>query len=179
MASVHILLLLQAQRRSNTWQSTSVSYHPLQQLKIPSNDERAQSETKLEMPPAPSPFPDCTEAWSDNFFLPDIPPPLSADELRAGLATLPQELYDIIYEKSFKFNHKEALPIPIYYNTAGRIVTTWKPPMQLQIDHKMREEYLRTYYGGKAIWLADLEGEECDLVKSFNSCLWKFGGGWT
>lgn len=110
---------------------------------------------------------------------------LSPDQLRAGLETLPQELYDQIYGLTFAYNgeardifityedgmsssHEEAalrlslerLHVKVLTTRKQReesqvlkpIKASWKPPVQLQVSQKTREDYIKKFYGSQLPW---------------------------
>lgn len=64
----------------------------------------------------------------------------TTEELLQGLKTLPQELYDMIRDRTFAYD----------FNAGSRIIEKdYKPPVQLQIDRKIRAEFAEKYYGDK------------------------------
>lgn len=66
----------------------------------------------------------------------------TADRLRTGLETLPQELYDNMYNFVF-------VP-PENHNTT--INKAYKPPVQLQINKETRAAFSALYYGNGSTW---------------------------
>lgn len=70
---------------------------------------------------------------------------LTADQLRAGLVTLPQELYDEIFQSVFS-----APSSTIRYINKE----TYKPPVQLQVSQETRKLFSKNYYGAaEASWI--------------------------
>ncbi|CZT23076.1 uncharacterized protein RCC_08786 [Ramularia collo-cygni] len=66
---------------------------------------------------------------------------ITAEELRAGLARLPRLLQDRIRDNTLRI-------------TPGitTINQAYKPPIQLSINHAIRERAASIYYGGSQIW---------------------------
>lgn len=65
---------------------------------------------------------------------------VTTEELLEGLQTLPQELYDMIFDLTLAYD----------FNAGPRILERkYKPPVQLQINRKIRAEFAEKYYGDR------------------------------
>lgn len=74
--------------------------------------------------------------------LPEVPPTLTATKLQAGVESLPQELYDQVFELTFTSqpeNHH--IKIGVY-----------KPPAELQVNRATRKTFAQDYYGRDTTW---------------------------
>lgn len=88
-------------------------------------------------------------ASNSSYSLPDPGLPscfsMTAEQLRNHLEDLPRELYDEIKALTFAFD----------FTSEGRCIdqVTYQLPMQLQIDHKLRTEFIQQYYGADQEWI--------------------------
>lgn len=60
----------------------------------------------------------------------------TVEQLHAGLQRLPQELFDEIFELTFFHNGDQIF-----------LTKDYKPPFQLQVNHKTRKDFIKSYYG--------------------------------
>jgi hypothetical protein len=72
----------------------------------------------------------------------DTPPDMTAEELRARLEDLPQELYDQIKDLTFAFD---------FTCEKSRCIDrkSYKPLMLLQINKALRADFIQQYYGAR------------------------------
>lgn len=61
----------------------------------------------------------------------------TVEQLRAGLETLPQEMYDRIFNYTFTWDKDTVILNPVSRRPS---------PVQLQVNHQTREEFLKCYY---------------------------------
>ncbi|CZT19487.1 uncharacterized protein RCC_05338 [Ramularia collo-cygni] len=118
-------------------------------------------------------------ATSDNAHIVEFVPPrmataksLTADQLRAGLETLPQELFDSIGEYTFT-----AQPGTRSISTKSGRATHRAHLKLLQVDSATRNLYAQSYYGQGAIirlmtddnvsWLNSLSAGHAALLRDF------------
>ncbi|CZT23005.1 uncharacterized protein RCC_08713 [Ramularia collo-cygni] len=99
--------------------------------------------------------------FHDDFSGEPIPmTPITTKALRNGLESLPQEMYDMIYNHVFHIEpHSEV------------ITKAYKPPIQLQISSKTRARAMQSYYGANAVWVFENPDEAKYLIHSWFASL--------
>lgn len=68
---------------------------------------------------------------------------LTVEQLQRGLQSLPQEMYDEIFDLTFTFSSNSDSGAGV--NTI-MLSASYKPPVQQQVSHQTRRDFIETYY---------------------------------